>query len=106
TIVTLDPDVLLLPIGDKTAADEVQLEQMLEGVGVKVVYIDFREHIMDNTEPSLRILGQLFGQEERAEEIASYWKAQLARVTDKLEDPDLVRPKVFTYRAAGLVECC
>ncbi|HEV7276464.1 MAG TPA: ABC transporter substrate-binding protein [Devosiaceae bacterium] len=106
TVVDLDPDVLLLPIGNKTAADEVQLEEMLEGVGVKIVYIDFREHILDNTEPSLRILGQLFGKEERAEEVASFWREQLARVTDVIAEADPERPDVFMYRAAGLVECC
>lgn len=106
TVVDLDPDVLLLPIGDKTAADEVQLEAMLEGVGVKIVYLDFREHILDNTEPSLRILGQLFGKEERAEEVASFWREQLARVTDVIAAADPERPDVFMYRAAGLVECC
>ena len=82
TVVTLDPDVLLLPIGNKTAADEVKLEEVLDGVGVKIVYIDFREHILENTEPSLAILCKIFGEEERAAEVAAYWRAQLARVTD------------------------
>ncbi|MGO8249328.1 hypothetical protein ACC809_37715, partial [Rhizobium johnstonii] len=31
TVVKLHPDVLLLPIGNKTAADEVKLEEMLGG---------------------------------------------------------------------------
>ena len=106
TVVDLDPDVLLLPIGNKTAADEVKLEAMLDGIGVKIVYIDFREHIIQNTEPSIRILGQLFDQEERAEELAAYWKAQLARVTDVIAAANPERPNVFMYRAAGLSECC
>ncbi|MBP7002507.1 ABC transporter substrate-binding protein [Amaricoccus sp.] len=106
TVVTLDPDVLLLPIGDKAAADEVKLEEMLDGVGVKIVYIDFREHILDNTEPSLAILGKIFGEEERAAEVAAYWKEQLARVTDVIAAKNPERPKVFMYRAPGLGECC
>jgi iron complex transport system substrate-binding protein len=106
TVVNLHPDVMLLPIGDKTAAEEVGLEKMLGDVGVKLVYIDFREHILENTEPSLHILGQLFDKEERAAEVAAYWKAQLARVTDVLEREKPKKPNVFMYRAAGLVECC
>lgn len=106
TVVTLDPDVLLLPIGNKTAADEVKLEEMLDGIGVKIVYIDFREHILDNTEPSLKILGQIFGEPERAEEVAVFWREQLARVTDVIAAAQPERPDVFMYRAAGLAECC
>jgi iron complex transport system substrate-binding protein len=106
TVVTLDPDLLLLPIGDKSAADEVKLEEMLDGVGVKIVYVDFREHILENTEPSLAILGKIFGEEERAAEVAAYWREQLARVTDVIAAANPERPKVFMYRAAGLVECC
>ena len=106
TVVTLDPDVLILPIGNKTAAEEVGLEAMLDGVGVKIVYIDFREHIIDNTVPSLHILGQLFGKEERAAEVADFWAAQMARVTDVIAAQSPERPDVFMYRAAGLAECC
>ena len=106
TVVDLDPDMLLLPIGNQAAAEEVKLEEMLDGVGVKIVYIDFREHIIANTEPSIRILGQLFGQEERATELAAYWSEQLARVTDVIAAANPERPDVFMYRAAGLSECC
>ncbi|MGO7690403.1 ABC transporter substrate-binding protein, partial [Rhizobium ruizarguesonis] len=70
TVVKLHPDVLLLPIGNKAAADEVKLEDMLNGISVKIVYIDFRENILANTEPSLKILGQIFGHEDRAEAVA------------------------------------
>jgi iron complex transport system substrate-binding protein len=106
TVVTLDPDVLILTIGNKTAAEEVGLEAMLEGVGVKIVYVDFREHIIDNTVPSLHVLGKLFGKEERATEVADFWAAQMARVTDVIDAQNPERPDVFMYRAAGLVECC
>ncbi|MCK8782687.1 ABC transporter substrate-binding protein [Rhizobium sp. NTR19] len=106
TVVDLKPDVMLLPIGNKKAADEVKLEEMLDGIGVKIVYIDFREHILDNTEPSLKILGKLFGHEDRADAVAAYWKQQMARVTDKLKQANPKKPNVFMYRAAGLVECC
>ena len=106
TVVDLDPDVLLLPIGDKEAADEINLEQTLEGTGARIVYIDFREHILENTEPSLEVLGKLFGHEDRAEAVADYWNEQMARVTDTLEEAKPEEPDVFMYRAAGLVECC
>lgn len=106
TVVDLHPDVLLLPIGNKTAADEVGLEAMLDGIGVKIVYIDFREHILQNTVPSLHVLGQLFDKQARAEEVATYWQAQLDRVASVLDAAKPEKPNVFMYRAAGLGDCC
>ncbi|MDP2779086.1 MAG: ABC transporter substrate-binding protein [Devosia sp.] len=106
TVVTLNPDVLILPIGNKTAADEVKLEEMLSGIGVKIVYVDFREHIIDNTVPSLHILGQLFGKEARAAEVADFWQDKMDAVAKVIADNNPQRPNVFMYRAAGLVECC
>jgi iron complex transport system substrate-binding protein len=106
TVVTLDPDVLLLSIGDKTAAEEVKLEETLADVGVKIVYIDFREHILDNTVPSLHILGELFGKPERAAEVADFWQSKMDEIAKVIADNDIERPDVFMYRAAGLVECC
>lgn len=106
TVVDLHPDVLILTIGSKTAADEVKLEDMLAQIGVKLVYVDFREHIIDNTEPSLRVLGQLFDKEERAQEIIDFWNSETARVTDVLAKENPAKPLVFMYRAAGLGDCC
>lgn len=106
TVVDLAPDVMILTIGSKAAADEVKLEDMLGKVGVKLVYVDFREHILENTEPSLHLLGQLFDQEERAQEIVDFWDAETARVTDVLAKANPEKPLVFMYRAAGLGDCC
>ena len=106
TVVDLAPDVMILTIGSKKAADEVKLEEMLDQVGVKLVYVDFREHIIDNTEPSLRVLGQLFDKQERAQEIIDFWDEQTARVTDVLAKENPAKPLVFMYRAAGLGDCC
>ena len=106
TVVDLAPDVMILTIGAKQAAEEVKLEDMLDQVGVKLVYVDFREHIIDNTEPSLRVLGQLFDKPERAQEIIDFWDEQTARVTDVLARENPEKPLVFMYRAAGLGDCC
>lgn len=106
TVVELDPDVLLLTIGSKQAADEIKLEEMLAEVGVELVYLDFRVHILENTEPSLKALGQLFGKEERAQAVIDFWDEQTARVTDVLAAEDPEKPLVFMYRAAGLGDCC
>ncbi|MEO5806310.1 ABC transporter substrate-binding protein [Devosia sp.] len=106
TVVDLHPDVMILPIGNKVAADEIKLEDTLSGIGVKIVYVDFREHILANTVPSLHILGQLFGKEKRADEVAAFWQSKMDAIAKVIADSKPRRPNVFMYRAAGLVECC
>ncbi|WDR02837.1 ABC transporter substrate-binding protein [Devosia algicola] len=105
-VVALHPDLLLLPIGAREAVDETKLQSVLDGVGVKIVFVDFREHILSNTEPSLEILGKIFGTQDRAEAVIKFRREQLARVTDVIAAHNPPRPEVFMYRAAGLVECC
>ncbi len=106
TLVDLNPDLVLLSIGSKTAADESGLEGKLADIGIKLVYIDFREHILANTEPSLGILGKVLDSEKKAGEVAAFWKEQLARVTDKIKAANPAKPNVFMYRAPGFGDCC
>ncbi|MBO0661822.1 ABC transporter substrate-binding protein [Jiella sp. MQZ9-1] len=105
-IIALHPDVVLLPIGNKQAAEEGGFDKALDSAGIKLVYIDFRQKILEDTVPSLHILGQVFGQEQRANEVAAYSQAQLARVESVLKKANAPRPSVFMYRAAGLLDCC
>lgn len=105
-VIGLKPDVMLLPVSTQKPAEEMKLEDTLNSVGTRIVYVDFRENILTNTGPSLRILGTLFGKQQRAEAVADYWQQQLARVTDTLKAANPPKPTVFMYRAPGYVECC
>jgi iron complex transport system substrate-binding protein len=104
--VSLDPDVLLLPIEAETPARETALIETLEEIDVEVVFIDFRAAAFENTEKSMDILGKLFGKKERAAEFNAFRAEQIARVTDVIaaENPD--RPLVFMDRAPGLFDGC
>ncbi len=106
TIAKLQPDVMLMLIGSKSAADETGLEETLGKIGVKLVYIDFRDHVIENTEKSLKILGELIGEKSRGEEVAAYWKQQISIVTDRIQAANVTKRKVFLYGAAGISDCC
>jgi iron complex transport system substrate-binding protein len=105
--VSLDPDVLILPLESKTPAEESKLFETLDSIGVKVVFVDFRLEAFKNTEKSMEILGQLFGKEERAAEFNAFRTAEIKRVTDVIEASNPERPLVFLERAPGFFdECC
>lgn len=105
--VALGADVVIMNHESKKAADDAGLEAKLTAVGIPLVYVDFRDEPMKNTEPTLRLLGELFDEKDRAEEFIKYRAEQIAKVTDVLQKNVFERPLVFLDRAAGATdECC
>ncbi|UHS58665.1 ABC transporter substrate-binding protein [Agrobacterium vaccinii] len=108
--ISLSPDVITLNLEVEKTAKESGFEEKAAAAGIKVVYLDFRLDPEKNSENSIRILGTIFGAEQRAEEFIAYRRAQIALVTDKLASvKDLKRPGVFIERAPGISgedACC
>ncbi len=105
--VALNPDVIILNLDAKTATEDGGYTEKLAKVGIPIVYVDFRDKPMENTETSMRIIGKLYGKEARAEDFIKFRAEQIALVTDKLaKQTDLKRPVVFMERAGGYSEDC
>lgn len=105
--IALKPDVLFLNIEAKVASDEAKLVEKLASVGIPVVYVDFREKPFEHTEPSMRLIGKLFGKEQVAEDFIKYRTEQIALVTGRLaKTGDLKRPLVMVERAGGYSDDC
>jgi len=105
--IALKPDVLLMNIESKVASDEAQLIDKLASLGIPVVYVDFREKPFQNTEPSMRLIGKLFGKEKIAEDFIAFRAGEIARVTETLAKvPGLKRPLVMMERAGGYSDDC
>ncbi len=105
--ISLQPDVLLLNYEAERASAEMQLVDKLASVGIAVLYVDFRHAPLRNTELSLRLLGRLFGSEAIAEELITFRRDQIARVTAPIaRNPDLKRPLVMLDRIPGYSDAC
>lgn len=105
--ISLKPDVLFLNIEAKVASDEAKLVEKLASVGIPVVYVDFREKPFEHTEPSMRLIGKLFGKERIAEDFIKFRSEQIALVTDRLaKAPELKKPLVMLERAGGYSDDC
>ncbi|AXC51292.1 ABC transporter substrate-binding protein [Paracoccus suum] len=103
--VTLKPDVVMMNIEAKVSTEESGAIEKLAAAGIPVVYVDFREKPMQNTEPSLRLMGQLFDRVEVAEELIAFRAGILADVEKRLA-PVAARPSVFIERAGGYSDDC
>jgi iron complex transport system substrate-binding protein len=105
--VSLKPDVVFLNVEAQRASEEMQFIEKLAAVGVPVVYIDFRHAPFRNTEPSMRLMGQLFGRSEVAEALIAFRASEIARVTERLAKTlDLRRPRVMLDRIPGYSDDC
>jgi iron complex transport system substrate-binding protein len=104
--VALRPDVIIMNVDAKTATEEAGYIEKLGKVGIPLVYVDFREKPMENTEPSMRIIGKLFGKEQKAEEFIKFRADSIARVTDVLARDNPAKPLVFVERAGGYSDDC
>jgi iron complex transport system substrate-binding protein len=105
--IALQPDLIILNLEHQRASDDARLIDKLAAAGIAVVYVDFRHRPVENTEPTLRLLGTLFDRSERAEALIAFRAAQLRRVTDVIAARQPARPRVFIERGGGYSpDCC
>ncbi|MAZ35235.1 MAG: ABC transporter substrate-binding protein [Thalassospira sp.] len=105
--IALKPDVIVMNLEAKGATEDAALDEKLAAVGIPLVYIDFRERPIENTDTSMRILGIITGEQDRAEEFIKFRNDKIAIVTDRLAKANPAKPDVFIERAAGFSdECC
>lgn len=105
--ISLNPDVVIMNLEAKGATEEGGFDEKLAAVGIPLVYIDFREAPMKNTETSMKILGKLTGKEDRAAEFIKFRADHINEVEKRLSEANPEQPKVFIERAAGYSEeCC
>ncbi|WP_087517342.1 ABC transporter substrate-binding protein [Pseudomonas sp. M30-35] len=100
------PDVIILNIEAQHATEDARYIEKLDAVGIPVVYVDFRNNPIENTEPTMRLFGQLFGKQQRAQAFIDFRAQQIARVTDVIKAKQPARPKVFIERIGGYSEDC
>jgi iron complex transport system substrate-binding protein len=104
--IALKPDVVVLNLDSYAKAQELVTIDKLAQAGIPTVITDFRQQPLENTIPSVQLLGRLLGQEERAQQFVDYYLQQLNVVYSRLDKIKQPKPLVFLYRAAGLTECC
>ncbi|AZC27136.1 ABC transporter substrate-binding protein [Pseudomonas sessilinigenes] len=102
------PDLAIMALsGGHGPSPDSEAVKQLEAAGVAVVFVDFSNHPLSNTVPSMRLLGQALGREQQAQAFIDFYQRSLARVTDTLAQAgQLEQPTIFIDMLAGLQECC
>ncbi|WP_338878657.1 ABC transporter substrate-binding protein [Achromobacter veterisilvae] len=106
-IVSLQPDVAVFGLGGHGPGRGNPMIPALQEAGIPIVFVDFRQHPVQNTVPSMRILGQALDRQAQAEAYISFYEEHLARVRSIVEPvPQSQRPRVFVEMLAGVWPAC
>ncbi|MFM0737450.1 ABC transporter substrate-binding protein [Paraburkholderia xenovorans] len=106
---SLKPDLAIFSIAGHGPSRYNALVKQLEATGTTVVFVDFRLHPMQNTLPSIKLLGAVMHREKEADAYAQFYQQHLARVQNVVNRiPQAQRPKVFVDLLAGVWDagCC
>jgi iron complex transport system substrate-binding protein len=108
--ISLKPDLVFMNFELLKATTENGLIRQLESLGVPVVFIDFREKPLENTTPSLRIMGKILQREDRAEAVIAFQEKESQIIYDRVAALTGPRSTAFIERAAGggffAEDCC
>ncbi|UFH50469.1 ABC transporter substrate-binding protein [Pseudomonas sp. KNUC1026] len=110
-VLDLHPDIAIFGVAGHGPGVKNPVVEQLQQAGVPVLFIDFREHPMQNTVPSMKLLGQALHREKEAQAYIDWYQRHLAKVESVVSQvPQAKRPSVFIELLAGYgkggVACC
>lgn len=92
-VISLSPDLVLLAEWQyKGLGSDVE---RIEQAGIAVIVVDYNAQTVERHVQSTRIIGQITGQEERAEKIASDYKSMVDLITERLAKANLPKPSIY-----------
>ena len=105
-IIDLAPQLAIFGIGDHgPGAENAELVAQLEAAGIAVLFIDFRMDPLNNTLPSIDLIGRVLGEETRADAYAAFYRAHRQAVLETVATAT-TRPTVFLQVHPGRRDCC
>lgn len=99
------PDLAIFSAWQAAAAETQAALRVLEKADVPVVFVDFFLRPLENTDPSLRLLGAALGRQDQAEALIGFRAAHLARIRDTMAGAP-PGPSLLLHAHAGRWPCC
>jgi len=105
--IALKPDLAIFGLGGHgPGSKSARVIAQLEAAGIAVVFIDFRRKPMQNTLPSIKLLGQIFNNTKHANAFIDAYQTEMDKVTKTLTTINTQPPSVFLHSRLGLSESC
>ncbi|QKJ87622.1 ABC transporter substrate-binding protein [Paramixta manurensis] len=105
----LKPDLVVFDIGILAKLRSEGTLALLEKSGIPVIFIDFRQQPLTHTPLSIRLLGEVTGEQQNAERFIHRWNALRQRIASRVAAiPKAQWPGVVFENHAGMTgnQCC
>lgn len=91
-IISANPDVIIMSVAESKDADDLQ-----DKTGIPVVVVPGSDTTLDdNAYETIRLMGEVYGKEDRAEELTNYLDSVKADLETRTADiPDVDKPTVY-----------
>ncbi|CAM3591664.1 ABC transporter substrate-binding protein [Rouxiella silvae] len=105
-ILALRPDLVILPRYAKKPSGEGSIEQQLQKANVPFIYVDFRVDQLNNTIPSLKLLGEVLNTQQKAQRFITFYQQHMNHITQTLAAYHGPKPTVMLQLHLGRRESC
>ncbi|WP_393969684.1 ABC transporter substrate-binding protein [Kluyvera intermedia] len=109
TVLSRHPDLMIAQLRAKPSLVQSGVLAQLEALHIPVVFVDYELHPVENTRPSIALLGKVLGQNQRAQAYLDFYLQRLDTLHQRLAD-EKKKPLVFIEPIAGVAGldngCC
>lgn len=101
TVISRQPDLMIAQLRAKQSLVQTGVLAKLEALHIPVVFVDYELHPVQNTLPSIALLGKVMGQTDRAQAYIDFYQQRLDTIHQRLANVSK-KPLVFIEPIAGV----
>lgn len=96
-VILLNPDALITSTKQKKELETNGVDVAFAKANIPIIYINLHSEEIKDICGSVRLLGKLFGKEERANELANYYESKVSAVYNKVTDILKTKERPLVY---------
>ncbi|MEJ5070588.1 ABC transporter substrate-binding protein [Enterobacter sp. MYb186] len=101
TVISRQPDLMIAQLRAKPSLVQTGVLAQLEALHIPVVFVDYELHPVENTLPSIALLGKVMGQTDHAQAYIDFYQQRLDTIHQRLATTSK-KPLVFIEPIAGV----
>lgn len=101
TVISRHPDLMIAQLRAKASLEQTGVLARLEALHIPVLFVDYELHPVENTLPSIALLGKVLGKQERARAYIDFYQQRLDKLHQRLAKT-AKKPLVFIEPIAGV----
>ncbi|WP_039030441.1 ABC transporter substrate-binding protein [Leclercia adecarboxylata] len=101
TVISRQPDLMIAQLRAKPSLVQSGVLTKLEALHIPVIFVDYELHPVENTLPSIALLGKVLGQTDRAQAYIDFYQQRLDKIHQRLSTASK-KPLVFVEPIAGV----